>query len=153
MGGNRLKRELQKSNPLSTPGCEKDDCMACRKEKGKGGQCRRNNINYEVECQLCKHTKPTIYVGETARNLYTRGGEHLQKSKEEESFMKKHMQERHAGEEEDFRARVTHVNKDCLTRQVREGVLIRRCKKELMNTRSEWFQPPLYRIRSEMVNT
>lgn len=66
--------------------------------------------------------------------------------------MKKHMEERHAGEEEDFRARVTHANKDCLTRQVREGVLIRRCRKELMNTRSEWFQPPLYRIRSEIIN-
>ena len=152
MGGRRLKNELQKSNPLSTPGCEKSDCIACRKEKGKGGQCRRNNVNYEIECHLCKNTSPTSYIGETARNLYTRGGEHLQRRREEDSFMKKHMQEKHLGEEEDFRAKVTHVNKDCLTRQVREGVLIRRCRKELMNTRSEWFQPPLYRIRSEMIN-
>ena len=153
MGGRTLKSELQRSNPLSTPGCEKSDCMACRKERGKGGQCRRNNINYEIECQLCKNTAPTTTFGETARNIYTRGGGHLQRSSGEDSFMRRHMQEKHAGEEEDFRARVTHTNKDCLTRQVREGVLIRRSRKEIMNTRSEWFQPPLYKIRSELINS
>ena len=67
--------------------------------------------------------------------------------------MRKHMEEKHLGKEEDFKARVTHTNKDCLTRQVREGVLIRRSKERLMNSRTEWFQPPLYRIRSELVNS
>ena len=51
--------------------------------------------------------------------------------------MKKHMEDKHAGLEEDFRAKVTHMNKDCLTRQVREGILIRRSSKELMNTKTE----------------
>ena len=77
----------------------------------------------------------------------------MQRSNAEESFMRRHMQEKHPGEEGDFRARVTHTNKDCLTRQVREGVLIRRSRKEIMNTRSEWFQPPLYKIRSELINS
>ena len=63
------------------------------------------------------------------------------------------MEEKHLGKEGDFVARVTHTNKDCLTRQVREGVLIRRSKERLMNSRTEWFQPPLYRIRSELVNS
>ena len=76
----------------------------------------------------------------------------MQRRNEEESFMRKHMNEKHVGQVEDFRARVTHVNKDCLTRQVREGVLIRRSNKKLMNTKTEWFQPPLYRIQSEIVN-
>ena len=67
--------------------------------------------------------------------------------------MSKHLKEEHVGVDSDFRARVTHTNKDCLTRQVREGVLIRRSRKELMNTRTEWFQPPLYRIRNEIVNS
>ena len=67
--------------------------------------------------------------------------------------MKKHMDERHVGEEKDFAAKVTHINKDCLTRQVREGVLIRRSMKEIMNSKTEWFQPPLYRIRNEIVNS
>ena len=146
MGGNTLKRELQRSNPLATPGCSKVDCMGCRKQRGEGGQCMRNNVNYEIECQLCKSTTPTVYIGETSRNLYTRGGEHLQRSGKEDSFMRKHMEERHLGEEENFTAKVTHTNKDSLTRQVREGVLIRRSMKEIMNSKTEWFQPPLYRI-------
>ena len=53
--------------------------------------------------------------------------------------MRKHMEERHLGEEEDFVAKVTHANKDCLTRQVREGVLIRRNVKEIMNSKTEYF--------------
>ena len=153
MGGKTLKRELQRSNPTATPGCGKKDCIGCRREKGEGGHCHRNNINYEIECRLCKNSKPTVYIGETSRNLYTRGGEHLQKRKDEDSFMNRHMMEKHAGEADDFAAKVTHSNKDSLTRQIREGVLIRRSKKELMNTKAEWFQPPLYRIRSEIENS
>ena len=45
----------------------------------------------------------------------------------------------------------THTNKDCIGRQVREGVLIRRSNKQMMNSKSEWFQPPIYRIRSEVI--
>ena len=153
MGGKTLKRELQKSNPTESPGCEEQECLGCRRKQGEGGQCHRNNVNYEIECRLCKDTKPTVYIGETSRNLYTRGGEHLQKRRDDDSFMKKHMEEKHAGEADDFTAKVTHSNKDSLTRQIREGVLIRRSKKELMNNKAEWFQPPLYRIRSEIENS
>ena len=77
----------------------------------------------------------------------------MQKKGNEDSFMKKHMNENHPGAENDFVARVTHANKDCLTRQVREGVLIRRSRKVLLNSKTEWFQPPLYRIRNEIVNS
>ena len=75
----------------------------------------------------------------------------MQRRKEEESFMRKHMNEKN-GISRRFRARVTHMNKDCLTRQVREGVLIRRSNKKLMNKKTEWFQPQLYRIQNEIVN-
>ena len=151
MGGNTLKRELQKSNPTATPGCSKRECLGCRRQRGEGGQCHKNNINYQIECVLCEEQTPTVYIGETSRNLYTRGGEHLQRNRvEEDYFMSEHMKEKHPGLEESFRATVTHTNKDCLTRQIREGVLIRRTKKALMNTKSEWFQPPLYQIRSEI---
>ena len=152
MGGKTLKRELQKSNPTATPGCSKQDCVGCRLEKGGGGQCHKNNVNYEIECKLCQDSNPTVYIGETARNLYTRGGEHLLRRGEDESFMNKHMRDHHVGEEDSFAAKVTHFNKDSLTRQIREGVLIRRSKKTLMNSKTEWFQPPLYRMRNELEN-
>ena len=66
--------------------------------------------------------------------------------------MYKHMKENHKGQFENCVARVTHNNKDCLTRQIREEVLIRKSKKRLMNNKAEWFQPPLFRIRSEIEN-
>ena len=40
---------------------------------------------------------------------------------------------------------------DCLTRQVTEGVFIRRCGTTLMNTKSEWHQPPIWKVQSEIL--
>ena len=150
MSGRRLKSELQTSNPTATPGCTKDDCMGCREGKGKGGKCHKGNVNYEIVCQLCPENRKSVYIGETARNLYTRTQEH-ENNKDEEGFMHRHMIEYHKGEESKFTARVTHSNKECLTRQVREGVLIRRSGRPILNTKSEWFQPPLYRVQQEIV--
>ena len=52
VGGKAIKRELQKSNPRATPGCEEEDSIACSGERGKGGNCRKINVNYEIECKL-----------------------------------------------------------------------------------------------------
>ena len=151
MGGRTLKSELQKSNPIATPGCDEANCLGCTTGRGKGGQCRRNNVNYQITCQLCPDDSKAVYIGETSRNLYTRAMEHKSNTKEESSFMKKHMSEKHQGKEENFSAKVTHQNKDCLTRLVREGVLIRRCGQPLMNSKTEWYQPSIYRIQKEIV--
>ncbi|MCP3889243.1 MAG: hypothetical protein GY702_10270 [Desulfobulbaceae bacterium] len=150
MSGRRLKTELQKSNPTATPGCRKEGCIACKEGAGKGGNCLRSNVNYEIECKLCPERNRQAYIGETSRNLYTRAQEHMN-NKDEESFMNKHMRECHPGEERDFTAKVTHTSKDCLTRQIMEGVAITRSEKTLMNTKTEWFQPPLFMIQSEVV--
>ena len=153
MGGRTLKSELQKSNPTATPGCEEKDCLGCRAEKGKGGQCHRNNVNYQIECQLCPEDNRAVYIGETARNMYTRGTEHMymHQRQDDSSFISRHMDQCHEGLEPDLLARVTHTNSDCLTRQVREGVHIRRCQRTILNTKSEWFQPSVYRVQSEVV--
>ena len=150
IGGQTVKRMMQRSNPTATPGCPKEDCMCCRVERGKGGPCHQNNVNYVVECGLCTEEK-TIYVGETSRNLYTRMNEH--KSTKDEGFMVKHMKEFHDGRAEEFIPRVASTNKDCLTRQVREGVQIRKFGSEcrIMNSRSEWHQPSLYTVRNELI--
>ena len=148
MSGKRLKNELQRSNPTATPGCGKEECIVCK--DGKGSNCRRGNINYEIECKLCPKSEASAYIGETSRNLYTRTMEHLS-NKDGEGFINKHMEECHPGQDVKLTARVTHCNKDCLTRQVTEGVAIRRSRKNLMNTKTEWFQPPLFKIQREIV--
>ena len=69
----------------------------------------------------------------------------------EDSFMKKHEVEKHDGRAVKFGAKVTHTNRDCMSRQIREGTQIRRCEKPILNSKAEWFQPPVYRIRNEIV--
>ena len=158
VGGRTIKRVLQKSNPTAVPGCEEEDCLACTPERGKGGNCRTNNINYEIECQLCPEGERPVYIGETSRNLYTRAKEHANNERrkageeeEESSFIRKHMEQHHQGMQSRFRAKVTRTNKDAFRRQIREGVLIRRSRKETLNSKSEWFQPPIFQMRSEIV--
>ena len=65
VGGKTVKRILQRSNPTATPGCDDVDCIACKVERGKGGNCRRNNINYEIGCQSCPEEKRPVYIRET----------------------------------------------------------------------------------------
>ena len=153
-GGKMIKRVVQMSNPMATPGCADKACLACQRERGKGGKCRKGNINYQLECRLCPDTDRTLYIGETSRNLFTRGKEHTAKyeGKKEDSFMLKHHREKHVGQDAVFEGKVTGVYRDCLSRQVSEGVQIRRNAGDMniMNSKSEWHQPALWRVRSEI---
>ena len=150
VGGRTLKSELQKSNPTESAGCTKSECLACKDGPGKGGKCHKGNVNYEIECRLCPKKEREVYVGETSRNLFTRSVEHM-KNKDEESFMNRHMREHHPGKEKDFIAKVVRTNRDSLTRQIYEGVQMRREERKLMNSKSEWFQPPLFKVQSEII--
>jgi hypothetical protein len=49
-----------------------------------------------------------------------------------------------------FKTRVTGSFKDYLTRQVDEEVAIRRGKTEVLNSKSEWHQPSLWKVRNEI---
>ena len=151
MGGRTLKSEVQKSNPTATPGCEKRDCLGCSMGRGKGGKCHKDNVNYSIECLDCPENQRATYIGETSKNLYTRTSQHVNGRQDQDSFMSKHEKERHEGRQAKYKAQVTHTNKDCMTRQIREGVLIRRCQNPILNSKTEWFQPPVFRIRNEII--
>ena len=151
-GGTMVKWTLQNTNPTTMGGCASGDCQACKGGRGEGGPCRKSNVLYEFSCQQCPADRKAVYIGESARNLYTRGREHSQNYArgEQESFMKKHTLTKHQGTEADFKARVVGSFKDCLTRQISEGVQIRRCKAEVLNSKAEWHQPALWKVRSEL---
>ena len=57
----------------------------------------------------------------------------------------------HGGAQAQFTAKVTNSFRDCLTRQVSEAVTIRRSEKDVLNGKSEWHQPALFTVRSEIV--
>ena len=64
--------------------------------------------------------------------------------------MRKHEIEAHEGRKADFGAKVTHTNRDCMSRQIREGIGMRRSMQPILNSKTEWFQPPIFRVISEM---
>ena len=64
--------------------------------------------------------------------------------------MKKHQDEKHHGVAGIYTAKTTHTTSDCLSRQVREAVEIRRSKVPVLNSKTEWHQPPLYQIQREI---
>ena len=64
--------------------------------------------------------------------------------------MIKHQQDRYAGAEEEYKAKVICSFNDCLSRQIAEGVQIRRCEKEVLNTKVELHQPALWKVRIEL---
>ena len=151
-GGLSIKSVLQRSNPLETVGCDSTDCLPCKPGRGEGGQCEGSGVNYEIECQLCPDGQKASYIGESSRNLYTRSLEHISnyQSGSADSFILKHQNNKHGGEEPMFRAKVTARTRDCLTRQVREAVLIRRSQVPILNSKSEWHQPGLFRVQQEV---
>ena len=157
-GGTQVKHIAQKSNPTATPGCADLACVSCKVDRKAG--CRQSNVCYEMDCQECsreairtdREQDRTVYVGETSRNLFTRGKEHWYKyqTNHSDSFMTKHQEEHHDSQQADFTAKVTGKYSNCLSRQVAEGVAIRRCKCNVLNGKSEWHQPALWKVRSEI---
>ena len=154
-GGRSIAQQVQRSNPTATPGCQNSDCLACKTCPGAGGDCLKSNVQYELVCKLCPSDDTCTYIGETSRNLYTRAKEHLKKSESkkqcQDSFIKKHQEAKHGDAPPDFDAKVMEKFRDCLTRQVSEGVAIRRSSKTTLNSKSEWHQPALWRVHNEVV--
>ena len=52
--GTSLKSKLQKSDPWEGGPCGDEDCFPCMGRKG--GNCRRNNITYQLVCDECEKT-------------------------------------------------------------------------------------------------
>ena len=92
------------------------------------------------------------YLGESSRNTFTRGMEHetSYRNQNQKSFMLKHQRKKHNGVAGDYTAKVVGSVRDCLTRQVREAVRIRRCQVPVLNGKSEWHQPALWQVNSEI---
>ena len=152
-GGKTIESQVQLSNPTATTGCDRHDCLPCQTGRGTGGNCSKSNIVYAMECQLCPDDSKCVYLGESSRNLYSRTKEHLSNysNRKPKSFILKHQQKKHNGQPGNFNAKVIASYNDCLSRQVSEGVRIRRCENEILNSKTEWHQPPLWRVQADLM--
>ena len=111
---------------------------------------------HDIKCNdiKCKPCEDAIYFGESHRNLYSRGREHIKKYErgDESSFMFRHQVEKHGSNPVEYEMKVFKTFRDPLSRQVTEAVLIKNHQGELLNSKSEFHQPSLIKVRSEIVN-
>ena len=99
----------QVANKVKKQPCDKfQDCMMCKTEKG--GHCQKNEIVYQMSCTACDN----VYIGESHRNGFTRGSEHLKDAKaksddgKEKSVITRHNNEKHDGADNEFKMKILH---------------------------------------------
>ena len=167
MSGSQLCRMLPSTNPWGNQDCQRGDCFTCSQSGENQEDCQGRNLLYETMCELCNKevvegqqkpgskwkefkTMVGVYVGETARSLYERIGEHWQdvKGGKEESHMLKHWQECHSQEDGDPKFRVRKVGsfRDPLTRQISESVRIDLRGENVLNSKTEYSRCRLPRL-------
>ena len=139
--GTSIKSLLQRSNPWPKGQCGQEDCFPCKNEKS--GDCRRSGVTYKITCLECK----AEYKGETARNMYVRGKEHLDafENKSSSSFMWEHCVSAHGSRKVSFRMQQTGAFSKALARQVTEAVQILNYRGVGLNRKAEWRQPAVAR--------
>ena len=112
----------------------------------------KEGVLYRIKCDDCRTKgKEVEYWGETGRDGYTRGGDHLKgcNNQNEDNALWKHLEGDHKGEgkgNEIFSMRVEKGFKKPLARQIREGVEIELSKATLLNSKSEWNSARIPRI-------
>ena len=114
--GVTLEEKLRRSNPWARERCGRPNCFPCQTDEG--GDCWREGITYSIICEECGE-EVAAYFGESGRNGYTRGGEHLTNrlaEDENRSVLKLHANQHHNGAEVRFSMRVTGVHNDSLDR-------------------------------------
>ena len=131
--------------------CHRESCGPCAQPEGNGGskRCHTTNICYKYTCNYQGCT--AFYTGESSKNLMTRNEWHQNKYKsKKESFLFQHQQEKHDGQPANFKMEVLKSFKDCLSRQAAEGIFISKTEGEILNSKSEFHQPPIVRVRREI---
>ena len=129
-GGTSVESLLQRSNPWPSGQCGRADCFPCMRDTG--GDCKRSNVTYKIKCLEC-HAE---YKGETSRNMYTRGKEHMRlfNNKDDKSAMWQHCKTAHSSQRVEFAMEQTGTFTSSLARQVTEAVQIKNFKGEISAT-------------------
>ena len=142
--GRMMKSIVQRNNPFASRKCrDSDTCMVC---SNGGGQCRRENVTYKINCSECDY----VYHGETARNAYTRGNEHLSalNKNDKNSVLLRHTSVNHTDDvTPNFIMKVTSTHTSALERQLTEAVSIDQTPRDrLINNKAEYGHNKLVRV-------
>ena len=148
-GGRRLGQVLGTTVPGASgrEGCGRERCFPCN--TGQEGVCRRTGVGYEITCTLCELNNIVAqYGGESGRNLFQRGKEHVQdwERKQADKPLWKHVLEKHGGRAEvplfgHFKMKRLQVFYKPQRRKANEGVRIANLDPDTrMNSRDEFRQ-------------
>ena len=145
---------IAKSDPLSQKGCQREDCFPC--SSGGGGDCSKSCSAYRIECEECiKSDLRAVYEGETGRNCYSRGLEHVEglSKEKDDNPLWKHCQIQHNGLKVKFKMVCLKSFKTAFMRQINEGVRIACCEADIcMNSKAEFHQPSIVRVTNTLGN-
>ena len=134
--GRSVKSILQRSDSFKKRRCGRESCFVCNTE-GKGS-CDKNGINYAITCVSCEN----VYHGETSKNAFTRGKQHLDEysNKAAKSVLWRHCRERHDNQIQEFKMKVTgQYRNDAMLRQIAEAVRINNSDIDSrINNKTEW---------------
>ena len=106
--------------------CNDPKCIVGNTDKG--GNCRTNEILYEIKCKECGD----LYPGETARNAHTRSKERMEESESQnekvhdKSVLLRYMREKHEERRVEFEMKVLKsFQHNPLARQCAEAIRIK----------------------------
>jgi hypothetical protein len=159
-GGRKATAEVA-SDPKGSKLCQRPNCMICTAPDSKGG-CRGQGMGYTQTCLRCPNGKgmekdSSVYFGETGRSNYERGVSHLRDlaSEKEDTPLWKHCELIHEGEHVEFKMESIGSFPNCEERQITEGSQVKvkgSLVKHILNSKSEWNQPPIFRITTDSGN-
>ena len=140
--GTKLVRHLQRNDPFKRNICnDKKKCMVCK--YSEAGACRETGVSYKIECTNMSQDKcPYEYIGQTGKNAYTRGIQHLEdfEQKRDSSILWRHCQNVHAGEIQKFTMKIMdRCRNDPTKRRILEAIRIQKIPHDrIMNGKGEW---------------
>ena len=149
-GGLTIERLLMNPNPTENNVCGRPKCIPCMKNPDQKKRiCSKSNILYKYECNEKDSCPDSTYDGQSSKNLYTRSLNHAYKNekKHDNSFMHLHQEKSHNNENENFKLSVTRFyGNDRLSCEIAEAVILRQRKGEILNLKSEFYNPPIVKV-------
>ena len=127
--------------------CKRKECFCC--STVEKGNCEKNSVGYQIICDTCNvNEEYAVYEGETGRNAYSRGMEHMDGliRRDTENPLWKHCNLVHYGTVQNFSMEVTNNFQTCLGRQINEAVHISQSQaKHILNSKNKFHQAPIIR--------
>ena len=141
--GHTVRNTLAKNYPWKAQTCSLDECFLCTTNVDVTLSCRKPGVGYKISCTLCKSMGVVAeYQGESGRNLFVRGKEHLREFKDKKSTncMVIHSRKHHGGSQDFcYKMEPTGVFQTAFDRQLDESMRLKFSGARIvMNSGSEW---------------